>query len=608
MPAASASAAVSARLKREDYPRTKHDSLFSPWKVLVGPSDWEDHAAGKEGVQRYRVLNLPENFPGLYELGVARDSDEGLRARRNGSGGVVVVYLGQADNVRARLQQYGRTGSHLDGGNSLSSAGKAETKLQATVPGLFREVFARGYSLVFRCALMGNKQEAEKTETQLLRVFDYAWNKLQNGACRREEILIKLEQAAGSHRSSLLGRVRQFKQEMFREKAGIKISRNGSVEISSGIMKNLLPRIRTFVGFRPQLVNSGDNVDNTFDSNSCGNKQARRRSEGYKVKKVDVIKRKSAPKRDSNTVCGVMLEDGSSCLQPPVRGRKRCELHKGRRLGRITANLKGSSNNPFQVEISIVESIPLTENGGKSNQALKMEVTPAAMKESSRARNSFEANDMKTREAPIEDGTHETSGIVHICEAKSDNSACTSKLVLGSEKCALCNGCKSEQFVPSQGNGLLKNEEKIRIMTGNKLCGGETSHAKDDQSLENQPSGRMWFEMLKAQNSTSALSSNGRGCQRRVADVGVATICVALTDNGYHKTIPMAGRERCNEHEGIKVTDASSVPFSGSSGWPSICGARALDGSPCKNQPVAGKKRCALHKGQRACRTPQSIE
>ena len=70
---------------------------------------------------------------------------------------------------------------------------------------------------------MDNKQEAEKTEALLLRVFDYAWNKLQNGACRREEILLKLEQGAASHRSSLLSRVRHMKQDIFGVKAGIKI-------------------------------------------------------------------------------------------------------------------------------------------------------------------------------------------------------------------------------------------------------------------------------------------------------------------------------------------------------------------------------------------------
>jgi hypothetical protein len=63
----------------------------------------------------------------------------------------VVVYLGQADNVRARLQQYGRTGSHLDTGNP---AGKDEVNALTAGPGLFRQVFARGYSVVFRCALV----------------------------------------------------------------------------------------------------------------------------------------------------------------------------------------------------------------------------------------------------------------------------------------------------------------------------------------------------------------------------------------------------------------------------------------------------------------------
>jgi hypothetical protein len=138
----------------DSYPICDSSSHLSHFQVLVGPSDWEDHSAGKDGVQRYRIRNLPDNFPGLYELGVAGASDEGVRARRRDSRGVVVVYLGQADSVRARLQQYGRSGSHLDTGNSLGSAGKDELNVVAPGLGLFREVFFRGYSIVFRCALV----------------------------------------------------------------------------------------------------------------------------------------------------------------------------------------------------------------------------------------------------------------------------------------------------------------------------------------------------------------------------------------------------------------------------------------------------------------------
>ncbi|KAK1679177.1 hypothetical protein QYE76_040025 [Lolium multiflorum] len=542
MPAA---AVAAARLKREDCPRTKHDSLFSPWKVLVGPSDWEDHSAGKEGVQRYHTRNLPDNFPGLYELGVARSSYDGVRARRNGSGVVVVVYLGQADNVRARLQQYGRTGSHLDIANPLAAVGKTEINMLAAGPGLLREVFSRGYSVMFRCAPMGNKKEAEKTEGQLLRVFDYAWNKLQNGACRREEILLKLEQR--SHRTSLLSRVRHFKQKVFGERAGIKITSSGSVGISSG-SKSMLPRVRTFVGFRPRPVNSCDSLNEAIDihrkctpqANTPGSNQAHRRTGGYKVKKIDVITRRTAPMKESNSVCGVTLEDGSTCLEDPLEGRKRCDLHKGRRV-RVKQSCKVSSSSyTCQVVIPADDSIPqLTANPSKPDQAWetcggRSKNLSKNVNESSLQRNSFEAKELKPREAPIEDGTY------------------------------------------------------------------GTSHA-ESQSQEDEPSGRKWFELLKAQMSSGAPSSRGQGCQTRVANDDEAAICGAVTDNGYCKMVPVAGRRRCEEHKGIEVTGASSAPPPRSSVWPCICGARASDGSPCKSPPVAGRKRCALHKGQRAC-------
>ncbi|PUZ72716.1 hypothetical protein GQ55_2G417000 [Panicum hallii var. hallii] len=560
-------APVTARLKREDCHRTKHDPLFSPWKVLVGPSDWEDHSAGKDGVQRYRIRNLPDNFPGLYELGVAGASDEGVRARRRDSRGVVVVYLGQADSVRARLQQYGRSGSHLDTGNSLGSAGKDELNVVALGLGLFREVFFRGYSIVFRCALMDNKQEAEKTEAQLLRVFDYAWNKLQNGACRREEILLKLEQGAASHRSSLLSRVRHMKQDIFGVKAGIKIKGSGSVNTSPGIMKSMLPRVRTFIGFRPHLVNSDDSGGEAIDIPSkkisgipCGNRQAcRRRSEGYKVKKIDVAKRRTVPIQDSNSFCGVVLEDGSSCLEHPVEGRKRCSLHKGRR---VKGSPKSSSTSyPCQAEIPIprltealdnsdrtqevIESIPhLTEDLDNSDRTQESEILPKnisiTVEESLRQSNSIKAEEVKTREAPTEDGTHDASQDACICEEKA-------------------------------------------------------SHA-EPESQEPQPSGRMWFDLLKAQKkSTSTHAARGSGSQTRIRD-RATPICGAVADNGSCKMVPIAGRKICEKDSGIEV----GASFSRSSGWSCTCGARTPDGSPCINKPVEGRKRCALHKGQRA--------
>ena len=111
---------------------------------------------------------------------------------------------------------------------------------------------------------MDNKQEAEKTEALLLRVFDYAWNKLQNGACRREEILHKLELRAANHRS-LLSRISDMKQKIFGEKSGIKIKGSGSANTSPGIIKSMLPRVRTIVRFRPQVLNSEDSEGEMTD-------------------------------------------------------------------------------------------------------------------------------------------------------------------------------------------------------------------------------------------------------------------------------------------------------------------------------------------------------
>lgn len=548
MPAAAVP--VTARLKREDCLRTKHDSLFSPWKVLVGPSDWEDHATGKEGVQRYRIRNLPDIFPGLYELGVAGASDEGVRARRRDARGVVVVYLGQADSVRARLQQYGRSGSHLDTANSLGSAGRDGANTLAAGPGLFREVFSRGYSIVFRCALMDNKQDAEKTEAQLLRVFDYAWNKLQNGACRREEILLKLEQQAANHRSSLLSRVRQMKQKIFGGKAGIEIKRSGSANSSPGIMTSMLPRVRTIVRFRLQLFNSEDSGDEATDipwtkisDIPCANRQAyRSRSEGYKVKRIDVTKRRTVPIQDSNSICGVVLEDGSSCLEHPVPGRKRCSLHKGRR---VKGSPKSSPTNyTCQVESPVTESIPcITENLGNSVQTKENEILPRSVSITQnplRQSNNFETEKVETGEAPTEDETREISR----------------------------DACISEE---------------------------RASHPESD-SQEEELSGRMWFELLKSHKKLArALPTEGPESQIRVGGQ-VAPVCRALTDNEPCKMEPIAGIER-NEDSGIEVPGAS---FSRSSRWPCICGARTPDGSPCMKQPVEGRKRCALHKGQRA--------
>lgn len=65
---------------------------------------------------------------------------------------IVVVYLGQADSVRTRLQSYGRTGAHL--GNSYPNGQPNDSKCVSLQhgPGLFEEIFSRGNPIIFRWA------------------------------------------------------------------------------------------------------------------------------------------------------------------------------------------------------------------------------------------------------------------------------------------------------------------------------------------------------------------------------------------------------------------------------------------------------------------------
>jgi hypothetical protein len=90
-------------------------------QILIGPSDWKEHAAGTESIGRYRIHNLPIDYfgPGVYELGVTvpawlptQHSQTLPRHLRHQD--VITCYVGQAENIRQRLQRYGQAGAHLE--------------------------------------------------------------------------------------------------------------------------------------------------------------------------------------------------------------------------------------------------------------------------------------------------------------------------------------------------------------------------------------------------------------------------------------------------------------------------------------------------------------
>ncbi|MFQ6651406.1 hypothetical protein Gotur_023752 [Gossypium turneri] len=126
------------RSNREDHKKTDHDSYFSEWKLLICPHDWKNGKGG--AVTRYRLENLPQSLgPGTYELAVCKLPSRDRHGKLEPG---YVVYVGEAENIKARLQQYGRDGTHLCRKN-----GFREKKCL-----LFDPIFARGCSIIYRWA------------------------------------------------------------------------------------------------------------------------------------------------------------------------------------------------------------------------------------------------------------------------------------------------------------------------------------------------------------------------------------------------------------------------------------------------------------------------
>ncbi|KAL4589545.1 hypothetical protein LXL04_002453 [Taraxacum kok-saghyz] len=339
-------AATVTLLKREDCKHTKHDSVFSEWKILIGPHDWEDYLSSKEGAERYRTHNLPNcsSCPGLYELGIAislPQTEPKSITTKLSSKRIIPVYLGQADNVRTRLQQYGRDGAHLE--NGLSNGEQIDRK----VLGLFSDIFSYGFAVAFRWAPMDNKKDAEKTESQLLKTFDYAWNRGMNRDRRPLDIHKKLDALSNTKSVPFVFK----KLPVFRpKKVGLNVKHcdppvleYGSNFYTNQNDRNIIPSIFKFTRSRPTMVSISNDCDtNNSDDRKCGvalghgsictrpPAEGRKRCVDHKGMKVSA----SVKTTTTENCCGVILDDGCSiCTKVAVKGRKRCEEHKGMRIG-----------------------------------------------------------------------------------------------------------------------------------------------------------------------------------------------------------------------------------------------------------------------------------
>ncbi|XP_059633080.1 protein EFFECTOR OF TRANSCRIPTION 2 [Cornus florida] len=589
-----ATVVVSTRLKREKYKRTKHDSAFSDWKILIGPSDWEDHKLGKEGAARYRVHNLPNcaSCPGIYELGIAvSHSRSGRTISKLDQNRIITVYVGQAENVRTRLQCYGQAGAHLENG---SSTGELRDSVRKG-PGLFTEIFSRGFPIVYRWAPMNNKRDAEKTETQLLDKFDYAWNKGSNGARRHDDILQKL------NRSSLgtiqLPAITRKLQTFFQKQVGVRIKaceplvlENGSTIYTNSENNDLFPQIFKFGRSHPKLVSMRFHVND-----------------------------------DHANICGVALGHGSVCGRPPVEGRKRCAEHKGMKINGSMSKLI------TEVKQHYVRG-PVLESSTCPNE--NEQVSPETHKTGTRRPDVFLEKSVANKEY----GT--------ICGVDLENGTfCTRQPVAGRKRCEEHKGMRVKDSMPKSsatgissvydGSGISAyNDQKYdnispgSVSSRNALngdsstCGAPLANGSFCKRQPVEDRKRCWqHKGMKVNGSskevedkigmyaTSSGISASNDCKYNNASpqsvsCRTATCGATLVNGSFCRRQPAEGAKRCWQHKGMKVNSSASNSFISTYDTQEflshICGAALQNGSVCRRMPVHGRKRCQQHKGMRA--------
>ncbi|EEF48103.1 protein EFFECTOR OF TRANSCRIPTION 2 [Ricinus communis] len=489
--------AAASRLKREDYKRTKHDTHFSKWQILVGPCDWEDYSQGKEGATRYRVHNLPtRSYPGLYELGIAVSrSGLGREVGKIDPDDIAVVYLGQADNVRSRLQHYGRSGSHLGASYATSHWNDSKIESPQKGPGLFEEIFLRGHSIAFRWAPMKDKRKAEETEAQLLDTFDYAWNRGSNGARRPNDILQKLSKIASSTNSfsSISKRLLFIRPS----RVGVKIESSKPLSPEKFNFppdeegKSFLHGIFKFSRSLPRLV-----------------------SDKYGTDDQDFI-----------PICGIIMSDAIICKKPPVPGKKRCEVHKGMRNYACNPKPIAEGNSHYAPDLHLDSSS--NDDQGKNatcgvnlgdGNFCRMEVVPGRKR-------CEEHKGMRINSCASKPIAEEKCHIPSISSVFTSLGPCTIHNTSTSNESSVDEHL-STVCGATLGNGSVCSRQPVG---GNKRC---------------------WQHKGKRVQSNSKTS-------RSLSGFDSLTCGVALQSGSVCMRAPVQGRKRCEQHKGMRVSTSS---------------------------------------------------
>lgn len=206
---------------------------------------------------------------------------------------------------------------------------------------------------------MENNSDALKTEAKLLDTFDYGWNTINNGRRRPYDILQMLDKIAST--TVTFSYVAKSLIPFIQNKVGIPIKSNKfpktydkSDEVDNYGSYRFLSKIFKFNRSHPMIIqNSTSGAIEKYgkicgvilnDGSICTRPPIEKRVRCFEHKgmRINVFNAKAigAPKLEleiidesitKTIICGIILDDSSTCSKQPVKGRQRCHEHKGMR-------------------------------------------------------------------------------------------------------------------------------------------------------------------------------------------------------------------------------------------------------------------------------------
>nr|VDC75199.1 unnamed protein product [Brassica rapa] len=123
---------------------------------------------------------------------------------------------------------------------------------------------------------------------------------------------------------------------------GVAVNIHDADDISHGQTESIRTRLRSYGRPVPLLKKLGDNVSQTITQKKTGGRSKDKKHGFEEERDVSCVEAEEnntnerhddiVDGSDSASVCGVLQEDGTTCLTAPVTGRKRCTEHKGQRI------------------------------------------------------------------------------------------------------------------------------------------------------------------------------------------------------------------------------------------------------------------------------------